>query len=195
MVRHRNLLLLWAWLASGSVIAQNVEESGLGEAVERHLSGDEPMTEWVHDPQLLETEAGDRLEEREVLAQDIEIIKLTNVVPPIRFESGVADIPPGYIEELRGILDGMRHLNNVRLHLVGHADNQPLSDRLVDVYGDNSGLSRERAGEVAEFLQTALALPPEAISFEWAGDTRPIATNATAEGRAINRRIDVIVKP
>ena len=193
MVRHRILLLLWAWLASGSVIAQNVEESGLGEAVERHLSGDEPMTEWVHDPELLETEAGDRLEEREVLAQDIEIIKLTNVVPPIRFESGVADIPPGYIEELRGILDGMRHLNNVRLHLVGHADNQPLSDRLVGVYGDNSGLSRERAGEVAEFLQTALALPPEAISFEWAGDTRPIATNATAEGRAINRRVEVEV--
>jgi flagellar motor protein MotB len=185
--------LLWAWLASGSVIAQNVEEAGLGEAVERHLSGDEPMKEWVHDPQILETEAGDRLEEREVLAQDVEIIKLTDVVPPIRFESGVADIPPGYIDELRGILDGMRHLNNVRLHLVGHADNQPLSDRLVGVYGDNSGLSRERAGEVAEFLQTALALPPEAISFEWAGDTRPIATNATVEGRALNRRVEVEV--
>jgi hypothetical protein len=36
------------------------------------------------------------------------------------------------------------------------------------VFGDNQGLSRERAGEVAEFIQTALALPPEAISFDWA---------------------------
>ena len=65
----------------------------------------------------------------------------------------------------------MRELKNVRLHLVGHADSQPLSERLTGIYGDNQGLSRERAGEVAEFLQKALGLPPEAISFEWAGDT------------------------
>ena len=38
MVRHRHLLLLWAWLASGSVIAQNVEEAGLGEALGRGYS-------------------------------------------------------------------------------------------------------------------------------------------------------------
>ena len=55
------------------------------------------------------------------------------------------------------------------------------------------GSREERAGEVAEFLQAALALPPEAISFEWAGDTQPIASNATAEGRALNRRVEVEV--
>ena len=65
---------------------------------------------------------------------------------------------------------------------------------LAQVYGDNRGLSRERAGEVAEFLQRALALPPEAISFEWAGDTQPIASNATEEGRALNRRVEVEVR-
>ena len=47
----------------------------------------------------------------------------------------------------------MRHLDNVRLHLVGPADNQPLSGDLAERYGDNTGLSRERAGEVAEFMQ------------------------------------------
>jgi len=87
----------------------------------------------------------------------------------------------------------MRDLPNVRLHLVGHADTQPLSPALEGVFGDNQGLSRERAGEVAEFLQRALHLPPEAISFEWAGDTQPIASNATAEGRAQNRRVEVEV--
>ena len=67
----------------------------------------------------------------------------------------------------------------MRLHLVGHADNQPLSTRWTRVYGDNEGLSRERAGEVAEFFKLALTLPPEAIAFEWAGDTQPVASNAT----------------
>src|SRR5210317_1068976 len=108
MARHYYLLLFWAWLAPVGVHAQAVDEAGIGEAVERHLSDDRPMMEWVHDPQLLDTQAGDRLEEREVLAEDVETVKLTNVLPPIRFESGVADIPPEYIEQLRDILDGMR---------------------------------------------------------------------------------------
>src|SRR5436190_1601886 len=82
---------------------------------------------------------------------------------------------------------------NVRLHLVGHADSQRLSPALAAKFGDNEGLSRERAGEVAEFLQTSLKLPPDAISYEWAGDTRPVASNATPEGRAQNRRVEVEV--
>ena len=93
------------------------------------------------------------MEQREVLAEQAETVKLTNVVPPIRFESGVADIPPSYIERLRGVLESMRHLDNVRLHLVGHADDQPLSETLAGTYGDNAGLSEERAGEVAELAK------------------------------------------
>ena len=141
--------------------------------------------QWAQDPELLATRvrgpAGEAGGARRAASKTV---KLRNVVPPIRFESGVADIPPSYIERLRGVLDGMQHLENVRLHLVGHADDQPLSDALAGIYGDNAGLSRERAGEVAEFIQTALALPPEAISFEWAGDTQPIATNATRRGQS-----------
>jgi flagellar motor protein MotB len=164
-----------------------------GEAVERHLPGDLDFRQWVQDPELLQTEAGDRLETRDVIAEEVEVIKLSGLVPPIRFESGVADIPPDYVAQLRTILEGMRHRRNVRLHLVGHADNQPLSATLAQVYGDNAGLSRERAGEVAEFFQATLGLPAESISYEWAGDSQPIASNASAAGRALNRRVEVEV--
>ena len=64
----------------------------------------------------------------------------TNLVPPIRFEVGVAEIPESTVAELRKILEGMRDRRNVRLHLVGHADNQPLSPALAAVFGDNEGL-------------------------------------------------------
>jgi len=186
-------LLLWASVTALVAEAQEVLEIERGEAVERHLPGDPAPERWALDPGVLDTELGDRLEQRDVPLEKLETVKLANVVPPIRFGSGVADIPPSYIERLRDILDSMRHLEHVRLHVVGHADDQPLSDALAGTYGDNAGLSRERAGEVAEFIQTALALPPDAISFEWAGDTLPIATNATREGRALNRRVEVEV--
>ena len=87
----------------------------------------------------------------------------------------------------------MRERRNLRVHFVGHADAQPLSPALVRVFEDNAGLSRERAGEVAEHFKTVLELPPDAITYEWAGDTQPVASNATAEGRAQNRRVEVEV--
>ena len=175
------------------VSATSVEESTIGEAVERHLSTDEPFKPWVQDPDRLETEEGDSIDTRETLTDGLETIKLANLVAPIRFESGVANIPGETVASLGAILERMRDRINVRLHLIGHADNQPLSPQLAEVYGDNAGLSRERAGEVAEHFQTALALPPEAISYEWAGDTDPVATNLTEAGRAQNRRVEVEV--
>src|SRR5687767_13285507 len=192
-MHHKYLSLLFGTLLAIGAAAEPVTESSLGEAVERQLSSDEAIRQWTHDPQRLNTEAGDMIVATQVTKQDVETVKLQNVLPPIRFDSGVADISPSYVEALRKVLDGMRDRRNVRLHLVGHADDQQLSDALARVYGDNAGLSRERAGEVAEFLQAQLNLRPEAISYEWAGDSKPVATNATAEGRAQNRRVEVEV--
>lgn len=183
-------LLLWLPLAA---TAQDVDEMSMGEAVERHLTNDLEFTQWVQDPARLRTEASDEIGIRETLEDGLETIKLGNVVAPILFESGVAQIPEGTVGELSKILDGMKDRMNVRLHLVGHADNQPLSPRLVEIYGDNMGLSQERAGEVAEYMQTALALPAEAVAYSWQGDLSPVASNRTAAGRAQNRRVEVEV--
>ncbi len=175
------------------VSAQGSDELPIGEAVERHLSIDESYMEWLRDADTLEMEVGDVLETREVLTDELQTIKLRNLVPPVRFASGVADIPETTIAALSDILERMRHRKNVRLYFVGHADDRPLSAALAKIYGDNAGLSRERAGQVAEHVQTALALPPEAIAYEWAGDNKPVATNSTEEGRALNRRVEVEV--
>ena len=193
MSNRRRLLLLWVALAGLPAVAQeNVDVAPMGEAVERHLT-DDPFTQWVQDPERLATEEGDQLEMRETIQDGLETIKLSNLVAPIHFESGVAEIPAATVESLAEILDRMQDRINVRLHLIGHADNRPLSPRLEAIYGDNAGLSRERAGQVAEHFQTELALPPEAISFGWAGDTQPIASNLTEDGRAQNRRVEVEV--
>ncbi|HEX7079476.1 MAG TPA: OmpA family protein [Gammaproteobacteria bacterium] len=173
--------------------AAEVEEAPLGETVERHLGVDGPFMHWVQDPDRVAADEGDTLATREVAAEALETVKLTGLVPPIHFASGVADIPGSTLAELGRILERMQHRRNVRLHFVGHADNQPLSDALARIYGDNIGLSRERAGEVAEYFQTALALPPEAVSYDWAGDTQPVASNETEAGRALNRRVEVEV--
>ncbi len=173
--------------------AQNVDDTEMGEAVERHLTDDIDFMQWVQDPDRLAINESDAIETRETLEDGLETIKLRNVIPPIYFETGVAQIPEGTVESLNEILRGMQDRLNVRLHLVGHADNQPLSPRLQERYVDNMGLSQERAGEVAEFMQTALGLPAEGVTYSWHGDLRPAATNDTPGGRALNRRVEVEV--
>src|SRR6266540_3913433 len=164
-----------------------------GEAVEKHLSSDETFTPWLHDPAIFKEDQGDRVEKRQVAEKDVKTIKLDNLVPPIRFRLGAADIPEEYIEKLRDVLHGMRDRANVRLHFIGYTDSLKLSAGLKARYGDNTGLSRERAGTTAEYFQQALGLPPEAISYEGLGESQPVASNATAAGQALNRRVEVQV--
>ncbi len=190
--RHYLALLAFAAVPLMAGAAQ-VDEAPLGEAVERHLPDDKPFMIWVQDPGTVDRELGDTLESRETIADALETVKLSNLVPPIRFESGVAQIPATTVDSLGEILNRMRDRINVRLHLIGHADSRPLSAKLADIYGDNAGLSRERAGQVAEHFQTQLSLPAEAISYEWAGDSRPVASNQSEVGRAQNRRVEVEV--
>src|SRR6516165_2985542 len=192
MRKRSSWLLSWLTLVVVSAQARTVAETSLGSEVERQLPVEQPAA-WARDPEQIKTESGDRLEPRQVLTESFETVKLKNVIPPIHFESGVAKIPDNYVEALRKALDGLRDRRNVRLHLVGHADSQRLSPMLARTFGDNAGLSRERAGEVAEFLKRAMQLKPEAVEYEWAGATNPIATNDTAAGRALNRRVEVEV--
>src|SRR5215213_5273732 len=107
-MHHKYLSLLFGTLLASSAGAESITESSLGEAVERQLSSDEAIRQWTQDPQRLNTDAGDMIVSTQVTKQEVETVKLQNVMAPIHFGSGVADIPPSYVEKLRKVLDGMR---------------------------------------------------------------------------------------
>lgn len=172
----------------------DVRASGTeGETMEKHLPEESRFTSWVSDPSIFDVDSGDRRELREVVEQDTRTIKLENLVPPIYFGQGDVRISDRYIAQLQEVLETMRERQNVRLHFIGHADALPLSESLEAVYGDNAGLSRERAGTAAEYCQKALGLPAESVSYEGRGSTRPVADNGTEAGRRLNRRVEVQV--
>ncbi|MCG6909779.1 MAG: OmpA family protein [Deltaproteobacteria bacterium] len=189
-------LSIYCAVVVGTVLAQEtgLRDSGApGSATEMHLPTDQPPATWVHDPAIFEEDEGDRTETREVVEQDFKTVKIENLVPPVHFGLGEVQITQEYIDLLQKVLDRMHDRTNVRLHFIGHADSLQLHGELKATYGDNTGLSRERAGTVAEYCQKALHLPPEAISYEGLGDSRPVADNATEEGRRLNRRVEVQV--
>lgn len=83
------------------------------------------------------------------------------------------------------VVVGLRELSDYSVSLFGHADS-----RGNDAY--NMKLSERRAQSVADYL-TGKGIPASAISVYGRGETEPVASNATREGRAQNRRVDVKV--
>jgi uncharacterized repeat protein (TIGR01451 family)/fimbrial isopeptide formation D2 family protein len=169
-----------------------LDNSKVGADTEKQLPHGYTLTPWMQDLAQFKTDAP-KTETEQVTEKKYTTQKLTSVVPPIPFSSGKAEIPDEFINKLRNVMESMRDRVNVRLHFIGHTDNVQLSDELQKQYVDNFGLSKERAGTTAEFFQRALGLPPEAISYEGMGQTKPIASNQTESGRARNRRVEVEV--
>jgi len=71
----------------------------------------------------------------------------------------------------------------------GHTDNMPLNSPR---YASNIELSTARAASTYTYLTSAEAIRPEQMSTAGYGEYRPLASNATPEGRARNRRVDIL---
>src|SRR5512135_2553901 len=111
----------------------------LGQAVEKQAGTDEPRTSWVSGGDAGDKQ-GDKVDVKKVLEKAVKTVKLQNLVPPIHFASGEAEIPEGYVQRLRDVLDSMKGRENVRLHFVGYTDNAQLFGAVKQKYGDNLGL-------------------------------------------------------
>ncbi len=105
------------------------------------------------------------------------------------FNSGQAGLRPGAaakIERIAKVLS--QHGFNLRVE--GHSDNQPIH---TAQFNSNWALSTARAMAVLLLLVHDSDMDPSKISLAGYGQFRPIADNTTAEGRKMNRRVDLVV--
>jgi OOP family OmpA-OmpF porin len=100
----------------------------------------------------------------------------------IEFESGSANITPSGMTILDEMVVAMRGMGPQKFEVVGHTDN-------IGSRAYNLALSDARAAAVKNYL-AGKGIDPAAISTRGEGPDQPVASNATAEGRARNRRIE-----
>lgn len=122
--------------------------------------------------------------------------KLTvNMVEKILFDSGSAEIKSGGKEVLSKVGTILNDVKDKEIRVEGYSDNLPISPRLQSIYPSNWELSSARAISVVQFLRNTLNVPGERLSASGFAEFRPIADNSTPEGRAQNRRIQIILAP
>ncbi len=104
------------------------------------------------------------------------------------FESGSADIKP----EMRPVLDKLYEIikdlpNSVEVE--GHTDSIPIS---TERFPSNWELSTARASTIVRYF-IAKGINPERLKASGYADTKPMASNTTPEGRAQNRRVEIVI--
>ena len=121
--------------------------------------------------------------------------KLTvNMVDSILFDPGKAEVKKGGREILGKVVSILKDASDKSIRIEGHTDNMRVSRVLAQRYPTNWELSAARAINVARFLQDQ-GIDPGQLSAVAYGEWKPVATNDTAEGKAKNRRIEIILVP
>jgi outer membrane protein OmpA-like peptidoglycan-associated protein len=105
----------------------------------------------------------------------------------VLFDFNKATLKPEARSQLAVVLQALKEQPGLNVLVVGHTDSVG-----SDAY--NMGLSQRRAESVATYL-VQNGVPRQSIKTEWHGESQPVASNANAEGRAQNRRVEITLSP
>jgi outer membrane protein OmpA-like peptidoglycan-associated protein len=112
---------------------------------------------------------------------------LTEKGRKVLFDFNKATLKPAAISQLAAVLQALRDQPGAQVLVVGHTDSVG-----SDAY--NMGLSQRRADAVANYL-VQNGVPRQSIRTEAKGESEPVASNANAQGRAQNRRVEITLSP
>src|SRR5438876_6657121 len=194
--RHLQLIVGLLLMTAPACIGQ-VNTAKPGERVERHLSSDQAFREWSHDSnstdktkliKVCREENVCKMRYREGQTPRTRVRKL---VAPLRYEDENTPISEAFTRQVRQALDDLQDKRGVTVRFIGYSDDAPLAGRDEQAYGNHLPLSKARAHRVALAMQEMLGLPTSAIESDGRGASRPVASNQTVQGRALNRRVEV----
>lgn len=126
---------------------------------------------------------------------DVKVIKgvvYISLADNMLFKTGSYDISPAAMDILDKIAKIIKDYKNYSVLVEGNTDNVPISRPNIR---NNWDLSALRASSVVQVLQNKFGVDPARLTAGGRGEYNPIASNATAEGRQLNRRTQIIITP
>lgn len=117
-----------------------------------------------------------------------------NLVGSILFDPGETNLNADGAAILQKAIPVLKNVKDRVIRVEGHTDNLPIHHATAIKYPTNLELSVARAITVVKYLEEQGVDPGNLIVVGY-GDVRPVADNRTPEGRALNRRIEIVLVP
>lgn len=143
--------------------------------------------------QTLEAEMRRALQSRDITISELQGKLTVDILERVLFDSGEATLKPEGQQVLKRVAEVLAQYPNRQVHVIGHTDNVPIGPRARDRYPSNWELSTTRATTAVRFLSEQAGVAPTRLGAVGYGEFRPVADNGSAEGRARNRRIALVV--
>jgi len=117
------------------------------------------------------------------------------LVEKILFDSGKAEIKPQGKDVLGKVGQVLLQVKDKQIRIEGYTDAVPIGAALRQQFPTNWELSAQRATTVLRFLEEKAGVEGKYLSAVGYGPFRPVASNDTPEGKAENRRIEIVLTP
>ena len=140
----------------------------------------------------LEKQLAEEIKKGEIRLKRLHDKLIINIDDRISFDSGSAKLKKEILPALKKIRDILSRYPENRIVIEGHTDNVPIH---TAQFRDNWQLSTERALSVLNYVLKNKRLDEKRFSAAGYGEFSPIVSNKTAENRALNRRVDIVVIP
>ena len=140
----------------------------------------------------LEDKLADEIKNGDIRLKRFHDKLIINIDDKISFDSGSSMLKKEILNALEKIRDILDKYPENSIIVERHTDDVPIRSRS---FRDNWQLSTERALSVLGFLLKNTKLNPERFSAAGYGEYNPIVSNDTAQNRALNRRVDIVVVP
>lgn len=141
---------------------------------------------WVHGADAQQV----AVVEEEVMVEEVAVAEPAEAVRvelDVKFDFDKAQVKQESYGDIKALADFMKQYPQTSTVVEGHTDSVG-----SDTY--NQGLSERRASAVRDVLVNQYGVEPGRVQAVGYGESRPVADNATADGRAINRRVEAEVE-
>jgi flagellar motor protein MotB len=128
------------------------------------------------------------------IEQDSNAVKITAAEVAVHFKSGSSNLPEEALKALGEIAKFLKTYPDHSVSIEGHTDSDPITGQLKSIYPDNKALSKARAEKVKEYFVVTEKLPEQLFTTVGWGESKPLVSNDTKEGKSKNRRVVIIVK-
>ncbi|RYD81065.1 MAG: hypothetical protein EOP53_07145 [Sphingobacteriales bacterium] len=175
---------------TGKNMAWQLERDSLLKELEKLKGGEETAYSNALKNSLKDALTGFNADELNIEVRDGKVY--VSMSDKLLFRSGSATVEDKGKNALRVLANVLEKNQQVEILVEGHTDNLPIK---TAVYKDNWDLSTARAANIVRILSSDYKITASRLSAAGRGEYHPIANNKTPEGRAKNRRTEIILSP